>query len=390
MMLFRLAVKNLLGAGIRSWLNAFVISLALVASIWNQSLLLGTDEQSSRASVEAEYGNGQYWQESYDPLDPLSLDSAQAVLPESLERMVSQGRATAILVTQATIYPQGRMRSVLLKGIDPAQNVLSIPSSVLDLASEEIPALIGTRMAKAAGLKEGDTFTVRWREADGAFNAREARIVRVMRTSIQTIDVNQLWIPLDRLQKMTGLEGQATLVVMGRDVPWAGPQKGWSFKDLDFLLKDIRQLIQTKSIGRLVMFGILMLLGMLAVFDTQVLSIFRRRKEMGTLMALGFTRGQVIRLFTLEGALHGILAVVVGAIYGIPLMIYFYRHGYVLPSSTEGFGFSIGEKIFPVLSVGLVLSVTLLVLAVTTVVSFLPTRRIAKLKPTDALRGRLS
>jgi len=129
---------------------------------------------------------------------------------------------------------------------------------------------------------------------------------------------------------------------------------------------------------------------MLAVFDTQVLSIFRRRKEMGTLMALGFTRGQVIRLFTLEGALHGILAVVVGAIYGIPLMIYFYRHGYVLPSSTEGFGFSIGEKIFPVLSVGLVLSVTLLVLAVTTVVSFLPTRRIAKLKPTDALRGRLS
>ena len=29
-------------------------------------------------------------------------------------------------------------------------------------------------------------------------------------------------------------------------------------------------------------------------------------------------------------------------------------------------------------------------LVVTTIVSFLPTRRIAKLKPTDALRGRLS
>jgi len=390
MILLRLAVKNLLGAGIRSWLNAFVISLALVASIWNQSLLLGTDEQSSRASVEAEYGNGQYWQESYDPLDPLSLDNAHAVLPEPLERMAGEGRAAPILISQATIYPRGRMRSVLLKGIDPAQKVLSIPSSVLDQESEEIPALIGTRMAKAADLREGDTFTVRWREADGAFNAREARIVRVMRTSIQSIDVNQLWIPLDRLRMMTGLEGQATLVVMGKNVPPAGAQAGWSFKDLGFLLKDIRQLIQTKSIGRLVMFGILMLLGMLAVFDTQVLSIFRRRKEMGTLMALGFTRGQVIRLFTLEGALHGVLAVVVGAVYGIPLMIYFYRHGYVLPSSTESFGFNIGDKIFPVLSIGLVLSVTLLVLVVTTVVSFLPTRRIAKLKPTDALRGRLS
>jgi ABC-type lipoprotein release transport system permease subunit len=35
-----------------------------------------------------------------------------------------------------------------------------------------------------------------------------------------------------------------------------------------------------------------------------------------------------------------------------------------------------------------VLGTTVLVLIVTTIVSFLPTRRIAKLKPTDALRGR--
>jgi putative ABC transport system permease protein len=31
-----------------------------------------------------------------------------------------------------------------------------------------------------------------------------------------------------------------------------------------------------------------------------------------------------------------------------------------------------------------------LVLGITTIVSFLPTRKIAKLKPTDALRGKLS
>jgi len=32
----------------------------------------------------------------------------------------------------------------------------------------------------------------------------------------------------------------------------------------------------------------------------------------------------------------------------------------------------------------------LLVLIVTTIVSYLPTRRIAKLKPTDALRGKMT
>jgi len=41
-------------------------------------------------------------------------------------------------------------------------------------------------------------------------------------------------------------------------------------------------------------------------------------------------------------------------------------------------------------SAGLVAATTFLVLVITTIVSYLPTRKIAKLKPTDALRGRMS
>jgi len=128
---------------------------------------------------------------------------------------------------------------------------------------------------------------------------------------------------------------------------------------------------------------------MLAIFDTQVLAIFRRRREIGTLVALGFTRGQVVRLFTLEGALHGVLAVLLGAAYGLPLLWLQARAGLSVPAGTEDMGITIGEKIFPVYSAGLILSVVLLALLVTTVVSMLPTRRIVRLKPTDALRGRM-
>jgi ABC-type lipoprotein release transport system permease subunit len=129
---------------------------------------------------------------------------------------------------------------------------------------------------------------------------------------------------------------------------------------------------------------------MLAIFTTQVLSIFRRKKEMGTLMALGFTRGRVIWLFTLEGALHGILAAIVAALYGIPFLTWYARRGYALPEGMDSYGLAIGEKLFPTYSAGLVAGTTLLVLMITTIVSFLPTRRIAKLKPTEALRGRIS
>ena len=111
---------------------------------------------------------------------------------------------------------------------------------------------------------------------------------------------------------------------------------------------------------------------------------------MGTLMALGMTRGNIIKLFTLEGAIHGIIAVCTSAIVGIPLLAYITKTGWEMPESVDSIGIAIGEKIFPTYSASLVLGTILLVLIVTTVVSFLPTRRIAKLKPTDALRGKLT
>jgi ABC-type lipoprotein release transport system permease subunit len=107
-------------------------------------------------------------------------------------------------------------------------------------------------------------------------------------------------------------------------------------------------------------------------------------------MALGFTRTKLIGLFTLEGAFNGVLAALVGALYGIPILSWMARTGWALPGDTDSYGFAIGEKLFPSYSLALVAGTTLLVLVTTTVVSFIPTRRIAKLKPTDALRGRMT
>ena len=61
-----------------------------------------------------------------------------------------------------------------------------------------------------------------------------------------------------------------------------------------------------------------------------------------------------------------------------------------MPASMDAAGFSLGERLYPAYSAGLVVGTTALVLMVTTIVSYLPTRRIAKLKPTDALRGRFT
>jgi len=390
MIIPRLALKNLLGAGLKTWLNVVVLSFSFVVIIWLQGIYIGMGDQARVATTDAEYGGGQYWQEKYDPFDPLSLQDAHAVVPESLQTQIDNGLATPILISQATIYPEGRLHTIQMKGIDPAQNIVNLPTQSLDQEDEDLPALIGTRMAKNTGLEIGDMVTVRWRDAMGTFDARDVKIVQIMKTIVPSVDQGQIWVPLDKLQALTRMENEASLVILAQDTKEFPQTSGWIHKDMDFLLKDIDYLVKTKQTGGSIIYIILLSLAMLAIFNTQVLSIFRRRKEMGTLMSMGMTRGKLIQLFTLEGAMHSVLAAVVAAIYGIPLLLNFAKKGWPMPESMDDFGIAMGEALFPVYGTGLVIGTTILILVVTTIVSFMPTRKIAKLKPTDALRGKMT
>jgi len=390
MIIPKLAFKNIYGAGLRTWLNVIALSFSFVAIIFLQGLYNGMNDQMEKATLDAQYAGGQYWQVDYDPYDPLKLDDAHGKIPADLQKLIEEKKAVPILIRQATIYPNGRFQSALLKGIAPDQTVLSIPTSVLITNEEIIPALIGSRMAKSSGLKTGDYVTVRWRDANGTFDADEVKIVEVMKTDVSDIDNRQLWIPIDKMREMTAMPNEATIIVLEKGSQFRETFDNWKQKDLDFLMQDLRALFLTKSIGGSIFYIVLLFLAMLAIFDTQILSIFRRRKEMGTLMAMGMTRVKIIQLFTLEGAMHAILAAVVAAVYGTPLLIYIASTGYGLPEATDSFGFAMGNRIFPTFTAGLIIGTTLLVLIVTTIVSYLPTRRIAKLKPTDALRGKLT
>lgn len=388
MMAVRLALRNLIGAGLRTWLNVIVLSFAFVVIIWHKGLLDGWHNQAKAETIRWEAGGGQLWHESYDPLDPFTLEESHGVLSEGMKQMVSEGKVTPVLITQGTIYPAGRMLNILIKGIDPSQKIVAIPSEALDTSIYTIPAVIGSNMAASARLKKGDVVTLRWRDRNGAFDASEVEIVGVFHTAVPSVDGGQIWIPLERLRNMMLLPGEATLLVLGTEtpVPAAGE---WIYKDLSSLLSELDDMIKTKTAGGSVLWGILLLLAMLAVFDTQVLSIFRRQKEIGTWVALGMTRMQVVGLFTTEGAMHSVLAAALGALYAVPLLALQSIRGLSFPVEGSDYGISMPERIYPVYSLKLVLTTIVIVFLMTVIVSYWPSRKIARMKPTDALRGKV-
>ncbi len=185
------------------------------------------------------------------------------------------------------------------------------------------------------------------------------------------------------------MPGEATMVVMGSAPEDGSTLAGWEFKGHDILFKELEEMIQMKSVGGSIFYTIILALALLAVFDTQVLSIFRRQREIGTYIAMGMTRKQVVGIFTVEGGMHAILAVILGALYGFPLLLWTQKSGIKMPEGTDDFGMAAAEHMYPYYSLILVIGSIILVTLATTMVSYLPSRKISKMNPNDAIRGKI-
>ena len=392
MLLIKTAFKNIIGSGKRTWLNVTVLSLTLIIMIAFYATIDGFIEDARNENTAWEVRDGQIWHPEYDRYDVFTLQDAHGTIPAALNACVHADAAVPVLVLQGTIFPQGRMYNVLLKGIPASQSALKLPSwEIKRDDSDDIPVIIGRQMATAAKMKTGDRAMLRWRDKNGVFDARQIVVAYIFDTKQPTIDTGQIWLDLDDLYAMTGLTGEATYFVVTKDCPVSTDVAGWLFKDRKFLMKDIDMMAQASHAEGVVFFVILLSIALLSVFDTQVLSIFRRQKEIGTYVALGMTPRKVMQLFTIEGTAYSMLAGVAAALFGTPFFWLYAQRGYPVPTG-EGvdFGMAMGDALYPVFKLSSVLITFLVVVAFSALISYLPARKIARQNMVLALKGKIN
>ena len=218
MLALKLAFKNLLGAGLRTWLNVSVLSFAFVIIVFYNGMLDGWNRRP-----EGDTRNGKPARAVLAPFvrSVRSLSDCRMPMPSmdaTVEQLIREQKLTPVLVAQATPYPQGRMQSIVLKGIDPDQKILKLPSGRLHAEGNAYDAIIGKRMAESSKLKEGDNLLIRWRDHHGTFDAREVRIAAVFDCDVPTVDKGQVYLSLQALQQMMGMENEATLLVAGENI----------------------------------------------------------------------------------------------------------------------------------------------------------------------------
>ena len=166
-MLFNIALKNLLGARLRTLLNVFVTAFSFFIILFMLGMYDGMLQHAKNVTIDTEIAGGAFWHPEYDPLDPMSYEDSHSNLPQDIQALVDEKKAFPVLVSQVSIYPGGRIMPAILKGIPPDQNIVNLPTeALLGINDGTIPVLIGKGMARDSKLKVGDSFTIRWMDAD--------------------------------------------------------------------------------------------------------------------------------------------------------------------------------------------------------------------------------
>ncbi|HEX5275535.1 MAG TPA: FtsX-like permease family protein [Candidatus Rubrimentiphilum sp.] len=79
---------------------------------------------------------------------------------------------------------------------------------------------------------------------------------------------------------------------------------------------EVRRLLRSFQVNLAAISLIALLVGAFLIYNTVAISVVQRRAEIGTLRAVGSTRGQIFAVFLAEGALFGVLGSFLGLVFG--------------------------------------------------------------------------
>ena len=382
-----IAKKNFSRQGLRASLNVLVTALSIIALIFMLSLLNGFQAQATRNVINTDIGGGHYRAPGFDILSPSKWEDYTVKVPDTLLRLHNKDKAE-VLVVQGQLYPNRRLYPVQIRGISMDQSLLQLPLDNLKTFSANfndlIPVVVGAKMAKKAHLHKGDTLTLKWRDRSGAVDAKDIIIIDVGDILNPRVDEGVVWLRLDHLRLMTDRKNEVSWVAVKH---YIGLISEFEFQPVEFLMSDLLALWRQDRMNSKILWAILMTLVCISVFNTQMLNIFKRQKEIGTLMALGMDSQRIVRIFTLEGCLAAIWALVVALLLGLPFFIWFQGVGFDVSHLSES-TLPIRETIYPDYQPMEIIYSLIIVFILIVASSWFPVKKITRLDPTMALRGR--
>lgn len=183
---------------------------------------------------------------------------------------------------------------------------------------------------------EGHPDVSRWpallsSDRDGALNGANVRMVGTYESALPG-DRKSGLVPLATAQRLLHMEGRVTEYALAVD-DFLNPQvlnrvkaeaqsalgPEYEVSTWQDLMPILVTAIKAQDAVTSSIIGIFFLVALLGVVNTMLMSVLERTREIGTMMAVGTRRSQIVILFMLEGAIAGLVGGTVGAVLGYGL-----------------------------------------------------------------------
>ncbi len=194
-------------------------------------------------------------------------------------------------------------------------------------------AIVGVGLARALGVRPGDTMTVMVSTVDGSLNAVDVTVIGLFSTGLQELDARMLQVHLLSAQRALGTPHVTSLVVGVTDGAQAGSVEvalrtalSGRRQALSVLGWEVRapfyQQVRGLYLGIFVFLGtIVALLVVLSAANTLLMSMLERTREFGTLLAIGTTRRQLASLMMLEANWLALIGGTVGCAIAVAVSV---------------------------------------------------------------------
>ena len=316
-----------------------------------------------------------------------SVANWQALVP-LLERLPEVVGVSPMVSGSGLALRGEASQAIALMGVDLDRydRVVGLRSKVVSGSPRLLPgeAIVGRELAQDLGVRVGDRLTVQTGSVSGTVSD-SVRVTALVDLGVKDLNRRTVIVPLRAAQSLLALPGGATQLdltlkdvwvaqTLARELQSQFPYKIESWQESNAQLVSA---LNAQSISTSIIRGVVLAVVVLGIASVLVVSVVQKGREIGILRAMGATRGQVLRVFLVQGAVVGALGSVLGLLLAVAL-IWVFTH------------FVRGSDGLPLFSIALPLPMALQIALIASVCGVLaavaPARRAAALDPAQAIR----
>jgi lipoprotein-releasing system permease protein len=230
------------------------------------------------------------------------------------------------LLGKAGAKHKDKVRGVSFIGADPLKEepLLKVQSDMIygnysDLVFRKRGAVLGIKLAEELEVEPGEQFTLA--RQNKSMTLEVVGLIRTGSASDQTL----VYLPLDTAQELldepdvvsqVGVRlsdiNSAPSIASDLNSKFRYKSESWQEQNSDTL-----QVLDTQKVVLYVFYGLIFLIAGFGVANTMIMTVTRRTKEIGILMAMGSTRRSIEKIFLLEGLILGPPAALLGCLLAI-------------------------------------------------------------------------